>query len=205
MTPAPAPGVRTVIGVDAGSGPLREADHLIHDLVTRLALPPAVIACTHPVRTGPRPHLAVSLALPDGDTARAVWRRLTAHLAATAPEAGAALGTLRHGPHEPARAAARAAGEHAERTSGRAVVYPGADRLTGTLTLERLLADTAVDDVTVLGTPEPPAPTTRIDTRGHVRPTWRGGRLTLALSPAPGGLLAPFEVPNPTPCCADHG
>lgn len=85
------------------------------------------------------------------------------------------------------------------------MVYPGADRLTGTLTLERLLADTAVDDVTVLGTPGPPAPTTRIDTRGHVRPTWRGGRLTLALSPAPGGLLAPFEVPNPTPCCADHG
>lgn len=39
MTPAPALGVRTVIGVDAGSGPLREADHLIHDLVTGLALP----------------------------------------------------------------------------------------------------------------------------------------------------------------------
>jgi hypothetical protein len=27
---------------------------------------------------------------------------------------------------------------------------------------------------------------------------------TLVAAPAPGGRIAPFEVPDPTPCCADH-
>jgi hypothetical protein len=207
MNPVPAPpaGVSPVIGVDAGSGPLREADHLIHDLVDALALPPATVACTHPVRTGPRPHLATTFALPDEDTAREVWRRLVPRLADTAPSAAAAWGGLRHGPAEQAEAAARAASEHARRESGRAVVYPGVHRLAGTVTLERLLDRTAIDKVTVLGTSELPPPAAEIETRGHVRPTWHAGRLTLALTPAPGGRLTPFEVPDPTPCCADHG
>ncbi|WP_030380535.1 MULTISPECIES: hypothetical protein [unclassified Streptomyces] len=198
-------GVRTVIGVDAGSAPLREADHLIHDLAAGLALPPTTVACTHPVRTGRRPHLATTFALPDEATARAVWHRLVAHLASAAPETGAAYAELRHGPEELAEAAAGAAREHAHRESGRAVLYPGADAVTGTVTLEHLLTHTAIEQATVLGTPEPPAPTAEIETRAHVRPTWHTGHLTLALTPAPAGRLAPFEVPNPTPCCADHG
>jgi hypothetical protein len=28
--------------------------------------------------------------------------------------------------------------------------------------------------------------------------------MTLLAMPAPGGRIAPAEVPNPTPCCADH-
>ncbi|MDQ0811211.1 hypothetical protein QFZ63_002925 [Streptomyces sp. B3I7] len=204
-SPTSPSGVRPVIGVDAGSGPLREADHLIHDLVDGLALPPTTVACTHLVRTGPRPHLAATFALPDEDAAREVWRRLVPRLADTAPSAAAAYGVLRHGPPGPAAAAARAASEHAHRESGRAVVFPGVDRLAGTVTLERLLARTAIEKVTVLGTRELPAPATEIETRAHVRPTWHAGRLTLALTPAPGGRLTPFEVPNPTPCCADHG
>ncbi|HXA59679.1 MAG TPA: hypothetical protein VNW94_11005 [Streptosporangiaceae bacterium] len=50
----------------------------------------------------------------------------------------------------------------------------------------------------------PPASGTRIDTRGHVRPEWQDGHLTLPTMPAGENLLAPFEVPNPTPCCAHH-
>lgn len=77
MTGTPGgPGAPTVIGVDAGSADLRGADHLARDLVARLGLPDTTVACTHPVRSGERPHIAVSLALPDADTAASVWHRL---------------------------------------------------------------------------------------------------------------------------------
>jgi hypothetical protein len=47
-------------------------------------------------------------------------------------------------------------------------------------------------------------PATEILTRDFVRPQWLDGRLTLITTPAAGDRIAPFEVPNPTPCCADH-
>uniref|UniRef100_UPI00403FFC13 hypothetical protein n=1 Tax=Streptomyces sp. SS7 TaxID=3108485 RepID=UPI00403FFC13 len=60
----------------------------------------------------------------------------------------------------------------------------------------------------MVGTPsadgQGPDPATPVLTRDQVRPEWRDGLLTLALIPAAGGTLAPFEVPRPTPCCADH-
>ena len=40
-----------------------------------------------------------------------------------------------------------------------------------------------------------------VATRAFVRPLCRGGRLVLPVLPAGRGRLAPFEVPNPTPCC----
>jgi hypothetical protein len=43
-----------------------------------------------------------------------------------------------------------------------------------------------------------------VRTRDHVRPEWRDGLLTLIATPTSNGVFAPFEVPNPTPCCADH-
>jgi hypothetical protein len=49
-----------------------------------------------------------------------------------------------------------------------------------------------------------PAPDTLVDTRDFVRPEWRAGRLTLVTTPAPNGRIAPFEIPNPPQCCADH-
>ena len=66
-----------------------------------------------------------------------------------------------------------------------------------------MLAASAIDEVVVLGGP-PCAPDTLIDTRDFVRPQFRDGRRGLMATPAPGGLIAPFEVPNPTPCCANH-
>ncbi|WP_445528367.1 hypothetical protein [Streptomyces cyslabdanicus] len=204
------PGVPTVIGVDAGSADLRGADHLAQDLVARLGLPDATVACTHPVRGGERPHLAVSLALPDADTASSVWHRLVTLLAAEdRPPSGAALGVLRHGPAAYADGAALAAAEQHTREQGRAVVYPGVGHLVGTVPLRFLLQNSAIDRVTVVGAPSGsgggPDPDTPVTTRDHVRPLWQDGQLVLPLVPAAGGLLAPFEVPDPTPCCADHG
>jgi hypothetical protein len=42
-------------------------------------------------------------------------------------------------------------------------------------------------------------------TGDFVRPAWRDGRLTLLVLPAGPGVVAPFEVPNPTSCRAGHG
>jgi hypothetical protein len=187
-----ASGARPVLGVDAGTTTLREADHLIRDLTTVLALPPGTIACTHLIRTDKRRGTAVSLALPDSESAENAWRLLTDSELSTPP-----------GDRE---AAALAAAEHAARRSGRAVLFPGTERLTGTVPLADLLELTAIDRVIVVGATsgEAPAPTTPVHTQDHVRPEWRDGELVLALVPAVGNTLAPFEVPNPTPCCADH-
>ncbi|MEV8545394.1 hypothetical protein [Streptomyces sp. NPDC051572] len=195
-TPYDPSGVHPVIGVDAGTTTLREADHLIRDLTTTLGLPPGTVACTHLIRTDTRRGTAVSLALPEAGSAEEVWQRLTA------TEMSAALDDRRHGPSE---AAALAAAEHAARRSGRAVLYAGVERLTGTVTVADLLESTAIDQLTVVGAPlTTPDPATPILTQDHVRPEWREGHLVLALVPAVGNTLAPFEVPNPTPCCADH-
>ncbi|MEU5346414.1 hypothetical protein AB0H18_37290 [Streptomyces sp. NPDC020766] len=89
-------------------------------------------------------------------------------------------------------------------TVGRAVVYPGAAALTGTVTVAELLSNSAIDRVTVLGSAAEPPSDQRVVTRDHVRPQWQDGELVLTLMPAVGGVLVPFEVPDPTPCCADH-
>ncbi|MFF3942800.1 hypothetical protein [Streptomyces phaeofaciens] len=202
-TPYDASGVRPVLGVDAGTASLRAADHLVHDLVDRLGLPPGTVACTHLIRTDERRGTAVSLALPDAGAAESVRAGVAA---LEGLDAGASLGGRAHGPRGAARAAALAAGEHARRAGGRAVLFPGVEHLTGTVTVADLLALTAVERLVVVGAPPAyrPDPATPVRTRDHVRPEWRAGRLTLALVPAAGGTLAPFEVPDPTPCCADH-
>ncbi|MET7484273.1 hypothetical protein [Streptomyces sp. NPDC005538] len=187
-------GVHPVIGVDAGTATLREADHLIRDLTTTLALPAATVACTHLIRTDARRGTVVSLELPDPESAEEAWQQLLAD-----PELSALPGDR--------EAAALAVAEHTARRSGRAVLFPGAEHLTGTVPLSDLLQLTAIDRVFVVGATagEAPDPATPVRTRDHVRPEWRAGELTLALVPAVGNTLAPFEVPNPTPCCADHG
>ncbi|MEU9331586.1 hypothetical protein AB0D49_00285 [Streptomyces sp. NPDC048290] len=166
-----------VLTVDTATKDLRTADHLLRELAAGLALTERGFGCTHLVRDG-RPRVALSFALESAaarDTAR---DRLTAQghqVADGAPDA-----------------------------HGRAVLFPGAAALTGVLPVGEILAASAIDAVTVLGTPGAPDPGTPLDTRGHVRPQWRDGRLVLAAQPAAGGVLVPFEHPDPTPCCADH-
>ncbi|MGP4086907.1 hypothetical protein [Streptomyces sp. KR55] len=166
-----------VLTVDARTQDLRAADHLLLTLAAELALPEGTFGCTHLVRDD-RPRVTVSLAL---DSERALH--------------AAREGLLRMG-HEVT--------DGAPDETGRAVLYPGADTLTGTVTIADVLSRTAIDRVTVLGTPAAPDPSTRLVTRDHVRPQWLNGELALTTMPAAGGTLIPFEVPNPTPCCADH-
>ncbi|MET7984949.1 hypothetical protein [Streptomyces sp. NPDC005281] len=197
---------RYVVGVDTGhTGALREADHLLRAVAAELGLGAEAVGCTHHVRDGRRPHTALSFALPSERAARAARQWLTDDASSeTGAPLGVAFGEDRHGPDELVAGAAHAAAEHLARTGGRAVLYPGAGALTGVLTVARLLEVSAVDRVAVLGSPEGASPEAKLVTREHVRPEWRDGRLVLAAMPAAGGTLVPFEVPNPTPCCADH-
>ncbi|MFH9618598.1 hypothetical protein [Streptomyces pratensis] len=168
------------IGIDTSVTALSEADQLLRDLTARLGLPEDVIGCTHLVRDadGGRPRVALSLATGSEAAAKAVRARLTAQ-----------GHRVRDGAWDQA---------------GRAVLYPGAAALTGTLTVAELVGRSAIERVRVLGTADRPDPATRLVTREFVRPQWQDGELVLAAMPAVGGTLVPFEVPDPTPCCADH-
>lgn len=163
--------------VDADVRDLRTADHLLHTLAAELALTEGAFGCTHLVR-GERPRVVLSLALPTEPLLRTAQERLTAD------------------GHTVARGTPDAV--------GRAVLYPGASSLTGTLTVADAVSRSAIDRVTVLGGPGRPAPDTRLVTGDHVRPQWQNGELVLTAMPAVGGTLVPFEVADPTPCCADH-
>ncbi|MCL6731063.1 hypothetical protein [Streptomyces neyagawaensis] len=163
--------------VDAGVRDLRTADRLLHALAAELALPEGTFGCTHLVRDG-RPRVALSLAVPSRPLLSTVRERLAARAHEVTPGIPDAM--------------------------GRAVLYPGATALTGTLSVATVLDRSAITRVTVLGSPGRPDPETPLMTRNHVRPHWHEGELVLTAMPAVGGTLVPFEVPEPTPCCADH-
>ncbi|WP_314222886.1 hypothetical protein [Streptomyces zaehneri] len=166
-----------VLTVDAGLRDLRAADHLLRTFAAELPLSTGGFGCTHLVR-GERPRVVVSLA----------------------PEPGGELDDVR------ARLVAMGyeVTEGAPDAVGRAVLYRGADALRGTLSVEEVLSLSAIDRVAVLGAAGRPAPSTRLVTHSHVRSQWQNGELVLTTMPAAGGTLVPFEVPEPTPCCADH-
>jgi hypothetical protein len=181
-------------GLDAGARTLREADHLIHDLVDQLGLPRGTVAGTHLIRSGAR-HVALSFWL-----AEDMAERLIA--LAGQERFGVTAGVIRSGPAELAEGAAEAAARHGR--SGRAVIFPGVAELTGTVTVERILAGSAIGRIAVLASQDEPAASDLVRTRDHVRPEWRDGVLVLTITAVTDGVYAPFEVPNPTPCCADH-
>ncbi|MET7452084.1 hypothetical protein ABZT03_09350 [Streptomyces sp. NPDC005574] len=167
-----------VLTVDAGVRDLRAADHLLHSLSAELALTEGTFGCTHLLREG-RPHVGLSFALP------------------TEPLLRTALERLGSGGYEVAPGVPDAV--------GRAVLYPGVSALTGTLSVADLLDRSAIDRVTVLGSgSRQPDPATVLLTNNHVRPQFQDGELVLTAMPAAAGALVPFEVPDPTPCCADH-
>jgi hypothetical protein len=168
-----------ITAISLGHSTTVEAEHWLAAFLQSYGEPDDLIACTH-FASAPRPHVAVSLAA-----------------------AGLAADLLPATPPAYTEAAGKAAVAHAARRSGRAVRYPGVDKLTGTLTVADLLAHSAIEQVILLGGATPSADTL-VDTRDFVRPEWRDGRLTLIAAPAGPGRIAPFEVPDPTPCCADH-
>jgi len=187
-----------VVGVDAGSRTAVDAEHLMLGVAAELGAGPGAVLCTHAVRQG-TPHYAATVTLPV----------LPATLLATMPPilaAGWALvdtAEVLEGDPVLARTAFGAATARAAGTDGRAVRFPGIELLTGTVPVADVLAGTAIDEVRVLaGGLLPPA--ARLLTRDFCRPVYEAGALVLHVLPAGPGRVAPFEVPNPTPCCAAH-
>lgn len=175
-----------VVGIDAGSATVQDAEHLLGRLLEEvLGRTSAMVACTHFVR-GERPHVALSVTGVD-----------SAALADLG--LGIAFQGRRFGPPELASGAALAAAAH-EAGSGRAVIYPGVCRLVGTRSADEVLRESAIEEIQVMGGGVADV----LHTRDFVRPEYVNGRLVLLTQPARGGGVVPFEVPNPTPCCADH-
>ncbi|WP_236792871.1 hypothetical protein [Amycolatopsis sp. GM8] len=189
----------TCFGIDTGTCTLGEADRVARDLVDLLDLPPQAIVCTHLIR-GEQPHVALSLWVPP--RFGGLWNELTR--LTKYGTAGVASDTGRSGRPDLSAAAADAAVEHLSRRGGRAVVYPGSTQLTGTVRVGEMIARSAIARVHVVGG-EPPAAGDLLETRDHVRPQWQAGELVLEIAPVHNGRFAPVELPDPTPCRADHG
>jgi hypothetical protein len=174
----------SIIGLDLGHASTKAAEHWLAKLPPVLGL----VACTHLV-PGPRARVVITLDCPDDAVLilppSTVEDQVADHMADQTAED-------------------RAVAEHTRRRSGRAVIYPGVETLTGQVTVTDLLTRTAISRIHLIGGTGDPLPQTLIDTRSFVRPQWMDGQLTLVATPAPDGRIAPFEVPNPTPCCADH-
>jgi hypothetical protein len=168
-----------ITAISLGHATTVEAEHWLHEFLSEYGEPDDLVACTHFARS-PHPHVAVTLAA-----------------------AGLPAGALPTTPPQYAEAAGQAATAHAAKRAGRAVRYPGVAALVGAITVDELLARSAIEQVILLGGAAP-APSTVVNTRDFVRPEWRDGQLTLITTPAGPGRIAPFEVPDPRPCCVDH-
>lgn len=212
-----------VLGVDGWSRHDEDADHLAHVVreVVRHRLgdeaAARAVVATHDVRTGV-PHAAVSCLVPDttatpsddGGLAEQV-RGLVEALAGVLPASGAVAATsarmldgVSHGTDPGSLTGAWVAvAAAATGTSGRLVHFGGAEALTGRLSVDDVLAGSAVDEVVVVGG-SPHTGDTVVDTRGFVRPTLERGRVRLLVQPAAGGVVVPFERENPHRCCGDH-
>ncbi|GAA1565417.1 hypothetical protein GCM10009789_18700 [Kribbella sancticallisti] len=185
-----------IIAVDADSADTVEAEHLLHNLLE--SVPGPVVACTHVVSGGDRPHLAVSVSTPaDFDPAA-----LTHDVGSAIIRPGAAEPVVA-GPSQLVRGAYVAAVETALGTAGRLVAFPGQENARGVLTAAELRTHCGIDQVEALGGLII-EDTTLIDTRDFIRPIRRNGQVTLLVQPAVGGVLIPFEVEHQQKCCADH-
>lgn len=186
----------TVVVVDTELVTLAEVEHSLLVLGQAVDLPADVTACTHEVRDGAA-HYAISFAFaaaPDADLFDALEHHFETSAVVRAAEVSSSALTA---------GGALAARQAAARDGGRAVRFPGWQHLTGTVTVGDALTVTAIDRLHQLGggTVEDSA---ELQTRDFVRPRWQHGELVLAVLPAAGGGVTPFEVPNPTPCCAAH-
>jgi hypothetical protein len=205
-------GTHTVLAVDPGFSSTRDADHLLQLLATHFGLESDAFGCTHFELSGPR-RVVVTIDVPSDVPERDEFAIVDIALAVLAdelplvkprPVVGVVAGDVSFGPDEQTVAASKAAMTHQRRDSGRVILFPGCADMVGVVSASELLSRSAIDALNAIGA-GPISDADLIDTRGFVRPHWNDGVLTLDLMPAVGGVLVPFEVPNPTPCCADHG
>ena len=181
-----------VIGLDLGHRNIPMAERWIHRAVAPQSVNSSLVVCTHPM-SRPYPHVAISVV--GQGLADFHW-----HGASLPTDEEFACGAPPHEHEHLTATAAVAAHDHAQRRSGRAVVYPGVAGLTGTLRVEDIVLTSAIERVAIfdgspLGSTDAPLDA-KVTTRDYVRPHWSCGLLTLVVIPTPGGDLVPFEAPH---------
>ena len=184
-----------VIGLDAGSGSRDDIEHLMVRAMELLVDP--VLACTHIIRTS-APHWAASIRSAGPPPAAAALSAALDGAAVCVLAVGASLA----GPVTRREGAEQAAAELLAGRAGRVVVFDGQARLPDIVPVDDLSGLCAIDEVVGLAGTQVTG--RLLHTRGFVRPELVDGRLVLLVRPY-GDDLAPFEVPEPTPCCAAHG
>ncbi len=185
---------RLVLAVDTPLTTLAETEHALLGLSRRVELPADVYVCTHMVRE-PEPHYAFSLTLSGGPVDLLRTQFGDWHTAVSFGKASASSGYSVGLSIATAQALAG--------SGGRCFRFPGQAGVVGSPTVAGILDSTPIARLEVLGG-QPAALDDVVHTRDFVRPLWRGGDLVLPVLPAGPGAVAPFEVPNPTPCCGEH-
>lgn len=203
MTRANTLFVDDLFVVDTDFVTLAEVEHSLLALGRRVDLPSDATVCTHEVRDGAA-HYAVSFdfTVPPGADLLDVLERHFRPLPVVRATTERGDSTDLHDSAVPASIGS-AVTQVRGRDGGRAVFFPGWRQLTGTVAVGDVLTASAIDRLHLLGGGSV-EPTAELHTRDFVRPRWRNGELVLAVLPAAGGGVAPFEVPNPTPCCSAH-
>jgi hypothetical protein len=184
-----------LLALDTPLTSLAETEHALLGLGQRVGLPADLVLCTHIVRDS-APHYAFSLTSADHSLPARVQEHFAGWPSALSHEQPSASSALTDGLE-------LATAEAFARTGGRAVRFPGWDSIVGTPTVAHVLSTSAIDQLEVLGG-QPAEDTDVLHSRDFVRPLWRHGRLVLPVLPSGAGAVAPFEVPNPTPCCGEH-
>ncbi|MCZ2813368.1 hypothetical protein O2W15_18205 [Modestobacter sp. VKM Ac-2979] len=159
----------------------------------------AELVCTHVDGSAPAPRVGVSIRLTAEPADPAATRSALARALAGPVVAGDTDDAEVVGPARTALLEAGAA------EAGRAVRFPGSASVTGRVSVADLIATTAIDQVVGIGVE--PAGTDVVDTgpNGFLRPRFSGGRLTLLVERAAGGVLQPFEIEDPHQCCEGGG
>ena len=205
--------ITTCVGLAAGQQDRSEVEHLLALAVDLLA--GVVLACTHVIEGAWAASVETTASVGEpGELWALLQDRGAADVAVCVRSRGADPRITDPritdprvdvaGPAGLRHAAAQASRELVERSAGRAVLFPGQERLTGEIATDDVPSLSAIRAVEgIAGTP---TVGTRLVTRDFVRPVLRTGALVLQVRPfGEEGTVAPFEVPDPTPCCAAHG
>jgi hypothetical protein len=151
----------------------------------------AELVCTHVDRSAATPRTGVALRLTGTPAAPEATREALARVLG-GPVLTAGSGSA----PGPAQVALREARSGA---AGRCVRFPGQAAVPGQVRAGDLVESTAIEEV--VGLTGPVDADAVIDTAGFLRPQWAGGRLTLLVERAAGGVFQPFEVEFPHECC----
>jgi hypothetical protein len=184
-----------LLALDTPLTSLAETEHALLVLGQRVALPADTVLCTHMVRDG-SPHYALSLLSEDQDLLGAVQLHLADWPSAVSLDQPSASSSFSAGLQ-------LATTEALSRTGGRSVRFPGWAGIVGSPTVADVIASSAIDQLELLGGGSVDGADV-LHSRNFVRPLWKHGRLVLPVMPSGPAAVAPFEVPDPTPCCGEH-